>query len=55
MTQQQIYTEDLEIARSLIKRDGKVTRQYYYEQCYPLFKSIYDNYFLCGDKRTKEC
>ena len=40
-----IYTEDLQIAKSLIKRDEGVTRRYYYEQCYPLFKSIYDNYY----------
>lgn len=40
-----LYTEDLQIAKSLINRDEKVTRRYYYEQCYPLFKSIYDNYY----------
>ncbi len=40
-----IYTEDLQIAMSLINRDEKVTRDYYYKQCYPLFKSIYDNYY----------
>ena len=40
-----LYTEDLQIAKSLIKRDERVTRRYYYEQCYPLFKSIYDNYY----------
>lgn len=40
-----IYTEDLQIANSLINRDERVTRCYYYEQCYPLFKSIYDNYY----------
>lgn len=40
-----IYTEDLQIAKSLIKRDERVTRRYYYLQCYPLFKSIYDNYY----------
>lgn len=40
-----IYTEDLQIANSLINRDERVTRSYYYEQCYPLFKSIYDNYY----------
>ena len=40
-----IYTEDLQIAKSLIERDETVTRRYYYEQCYPLFKSVYDNYY----------
>lgn len=40
-----LFTEDLQIAKSLINRDERVTRRYYYEQCYPLFKSIYDNYY----------
>ena len=40
-----IYTEDLQIAKSLINRDERVTRNYYYRECYPLFKSIYDNYY----------
>ena len=40
-----IYTDDLQIASALIKRDGAVTRHYFYQQCYPLFKSIYDNYY----------
>ena len=45
MPTQAIYKEDLKIAHSLIKRDDGVTRNYYYRECYPLFKSIYDNYF----------
>jgi len=45
MSELRIYTEDLKIAKSLINRDERVTRRYYYEQCYPLFKSIYDNYY----------
>ena len=40
-----IFTEDLQIAKSLINRDERVTRDYYYKDCYPLFKSIYDNYY----------
>ena len=40
-----IYTEDLQIAKALISFDEKVTRQYYYKDCYPLFKSIFDNYY----------
>ena len=40
-----LYLEDLQIAKSLINRDERITRRYYYEQCYPLFKSIYDNYY----------
>lgn len=40
-----IYTDDLQIAKSLIDRDEQVTRKYFYQQCYPLFKSIFDNYY----------
>lgn len=40
-----IYMEDLQIAKALIQRDESVTRKYLYQQCYPLFKSIYDNYY----------
>lgn len=40
-----IYTEDLQIAKALIKRDNVVTRKYFYQHCFPLFKSIYDNYY----------
>lgn len=40
-----IYKEDLDIAKSLILHDERVTRMFFYKQCYPLFKSIYDNYY----------
>lgn len=40
-----IYTEDLQIARALIKHDERITRNFFYRKCYPLFKSIYDNYY----------
>ncbi len=40
-----IYSEDIDIARALINRDVGVTINYYYKRCYPLFKSIYDNYY----------
>lgn len=40
-----IYTEDLKIAKALIRHDEGVTRMFFYRQCYPLFKSIYDNYY----------
>lgn len=40
-----IFTEDLEIARRLIERDAEFTREFFYVKCYPLFKSIYDNYY----------
>lgn len=45
MDVKKIYFEDLRIARSLIQRDGMVTRKYFYQHCYSLFKSIYDNYY----------
>lgn len=45
MEVKKIYHEDLQIAKALIKRDNMVTRKYFYQQCYPLFKSIYDNYY----------
>ena len=40
-----VYYEDLIVADALLKRDEVVTRQFFYRQCYPLFKSIYDNYY----------
>lgn len=45
MNEKQIFYEDLEIARAIIGRDERVTREYFYMKCYPLFKSIYDNYY----------
>lgn len=45
MNVNQIYNEDLQIANALIKRDELTTRKFFYNQCYPLFKSIFDNYY----------
>ena len=45
MEVKKVYHEDLQIAKALIKRDNLVTRKYFYQQCYPLFKSIYNNYY----------
>lgn len=45
MEVRKIYTEDLKIAQALIRREESVTRRYFYQQCYPLFKSIFDNYY----------
>lgn len=39
------FEEDIAIAKSILKRDGKVTRDFMYRKCYPMFKSIYNNYF----------
>lgn len=50
MEVKKIYVEDLEIAKALIRRDNMVTKKYFYQHCYPLFKSIYDNYHTdCTD------
>lgn len=40
-----LFSDDVQIAKALIKRNESVTRQFFYKQCYPLFKSIYDNYY----------
>lgn len=45
MVVKKIYSQDLRIAQSLINKDEQITRKYFYQQCYPLFKSIYDNYY----------
>ena len=45
MEVKRIFFEDLRTAQALIQRDELVTRNYFYRQCYPLFKSIYDNYY----------
>lgn len=45
MIVKKIFTQDLQIAQSLINKDEMVTRKYFYQQCYPLFKSIFDNYY----------
>lgn len=39
------YTEDLRIAQAIVKKDEQVTIDFLYVKCYPLFKSIYDNYY----------
>lgn len=41
----QTILEDTDIAKKLIERDEEVTRSFFYVRCYPLFKSIYDNYY----------
>lgn len=33
------------VVHAILLRDQKVTQQYLYIKCYPLFKSIYDNYY----------
>lgn len=45
MTTLNTFDEDLSVARSILNRDGKTTREFLYRKCYPLFKSIYNNYY----------
>lgn len=35
---------DHDIVNALLKRNERVTRDFFYRTCYPLFKSVYDNY-----------
>lgn len=37
--------DDSMIINALLLRDPTITQQYLYIKCYPLFKSIYDNYY----------
>lgn len=37
--------DDRMIVNAILLRDQLVTQQYLYIKCYPLFKSIYDNYY----------
>lgn len=37
------YT-DRDIVQALLQRDEHITREFLYRTCYPLFKSVYDNY-----------
>lgn len=36
---------DQEVVSAVLKRDAIVTRLYFYEKCYPLFKACYDKYY----------
>lgn len=36
---------DQEIVAAILKRDIRVTKEYFYRKCYPLFKSIFDKYY----------
>lgn len=37
--------DDQMVVEALLLRNQKVTQQYLYIKCFPLFKSVYDNYF----------
>lgn len=45
MSDIRIFTEDLKTAQAILQRDKSLTVRYLYGHCYPLFKSIYDNYY----------
>ena len=36
---------DEEIVSAILNRNASITRLYFYEKCYPLFKSCYDKYY----------
>ena len=36
---------DKEIVEAILRRDASITRLYFYEKCYPLFKACYDKYY----------
>lgn len=37
--------DDRMVVNAILLRNQKVTQQYLYIKCYPLFKSVYDNYY----------
>lgn len=37
-------SQDQKIVEALLRHDSNVTREFFYKKCYPLFKSVYDNY-----------
>lgn len=36
---------DRAIVEAILQRDSKVTIDFFYTRCYPLFKAVYDNYY----------
>ncbi|MGM9688129.1 MAG: RNA polymerase sigma factor [Alloprevotella sp.] len=41
---------DRDIVDALLRHDEALTRDFFYRRCYPLFKSVFDNY--CTDSET---
>lgn len=39
------FMDDHTVVDAILLRDQKVTQQYLYIKCYPLFKAVYDNYY----------
>ena len=44
---------DEEVVSAILNRDVKITRLYFYEKCYPLFKSCYDKYYTDCETRIE--
>lgn len=45
-TQPDVYSmSDQEVVQAILDRDKYVTRDYFYKKCYPLFKSVYNEYY----------
>lgn len=41
---------DQEVVKGILDRDARITRLYFYEKCYPLFKALYTRYYTdCED------
>ena len=40
---------DQEVVNAILQRDVKITRLYFYEKCYPLFKFRFDKYYTDCD------
>lgn len=38
-------TDDRAVVNQILLRNQKITQQYLYVKCFPLFKSVYDNYY----------
>lgn len=38
------YSDDIAIAQAILRRNGRVTCDYLYKRCYPLFHSIFERY-----------
>ena len=39
-----LNSPDRILVRAIINRNQTVTRDFFYRKCYPLFKSVFDNY-----------
>lgn len=41
----EMINNDHEIVQALLQHNERITRDFFYRRCYPLFKSVYDNYY----------